>query len=97
MLQFIDRNRRISRILRELSTALAARRGLPMLVGTILIVLSGLCFGAVLPMLVMSDEVASVWLWLCLPLGILHLGLFVGFLGFMLAEPLGTGYRSNEQ
>jgi hypothetical protein len=94
MLRWIDRNPVLSRFLRDISSALAARIGVPMLVGTIMIVLSGLCFAVVLPGLALADEISGALVWLCLPLGILHIGLFLGFLGFMLAAPLGADYRS---
>lgn len=94
MLRRLDRNQFLSRFLRDISAALAARIGVPMLVGTVLIVSSGLCFAVVIPMLAVTEAVSGMLLWLCLPLGLLHLGLFLGFLGFMLAAPLGANYRS---
>ncbi|NDJ87425.1 MAG: hypothetical protein GYB66_16225 [Chloroflexi bacterium] len=96
MLRRIDRSKRLSRFLKWISPVLAQRRGMPMLVGTAIVILSGLCFAVVIPALVISDEVSAALLWICLPLGLLYVGLFVGFLGFMLATPLGEAYRSSE-
>lgn len=93
MLRQIDRSPRISELLRNLSSGLASRLGLPMLVGTVLILVSGLCFTLTVPLLVLIENANAAWLMLCIPLGILHLGLFLGFLGFMLATPLGAEYR----
>lgn len=94
MLRRLDRNPTISRFLREISSFFAARIGAPMLVGTVMIVVSALCFGLMIPVLAMSDGISMNLIWLCFPLGILHIGLFSGFLGFMLAAPLGADYRS---
>lgn len=92
----LDASPRISRFLRWLSTTLAKYRGLPMLLGTILVVMSCVGFGLVLPVLVSAEKIDSALLWLCIPLGVLHLGIFLGFLGFMLSAPLGEAFRSSE-
>ena len=94
MLRRLDRNSTISRFLRQLSSGLAARIGVPMLIGTVLIVVSAISFAIIIPLLAMSEGISGQLIWLCLPLGILHIGLFLGFLGFMLAAPLGADYRS---
>lgn len=67
-----------------------------MLLGTVFIVLSCISFGVVIPALAASDDISSAILWLCIPLGLLHFGLFVGFLGFMLAAPLGEASRNSD-
>lgn len=92
MFKKLDRSKYIAEFLPRLSSALAVRIGVPMLIGTVMIVVSAVCFVVVLPALVLTDSLPGAVLWLCLPLGILHLGLFLGFLAFMLATPLGAEY-----
>lgn len=92
-MRFIDRSPAIARLLNFTSTMLAVQRGLPMLAGTVLVVVSGIATGIVIPVIISSEGLSSIWYLLCVPALILHLGVFVGFLGFMLAEPLGRGYR----
>lgn len=97
MLRRIDSSKRLSDLLVQISTASARLRGLPLLIGTAILLLSLISFGLVLLSLVLSDIIASAWLWLCLPLGFLHLALLVFFVGVMIAVPLGEGYRDTEQ
>lgn len=94
MLKKFDQSPRISQFLRSISTAMAKQRGLPMLLGTGLLILSGLCFALVIPALVISDNLPTPALWLCLPLALFYMGVIIGFIGFMLATPLGEEYRS---
>jgi hypothetical protein len=89
----IDSSQRLARLLSWISTTLAIRRGLPMLLGTILVVISCLVTGVVIPVIALSEEVADIWLLLCIPALILHLGIFIAFIGFMMSEPLGRGYK----
>lgn len=96
MLQRLDSSPRISRFIRWLTPALARQRGLPMIVGTTFVFLSCLCFGLIIPGLVFSDKVATPFLWLCLPLGLLYFGLLTALIGFMIATPLGEEFRSTE-
>ncbi len=93
MLRRIDRSPQISQLLRQVSSTFASRLGVPMLVGTGLIILSGGCFLVIIPLLVIAEGANAAWLLVCLPLGLLYIGLFLGFLGFMLATPLGAEYR----
>ncbi len=96
MLRKLDASPRISQFLRWFSTAMARQRGLPMLLGIGLVIVSGVCFGGMIPALVASNRMPDSYLWLCLPLGLLHLGIAAGFTGFMLSAPLGEDYRSSE-
>ncbi len=96
MLRRLDSSPRISRFIRWLTPALARQRGLPMIIGTIFVFLSFLCFGVVIPALAFSDAIADMVLWLCLPLCLLHFGLLTALIGFMIATPLGEEYRSTE-
>ncbi|MBI5928125.1 MAG: hypothetical protein HY862_02365 [Chloroflexi bacterium] len=93
----VDSSPRISRFIMRLSSALSTRRGWPLLAGTVLIVISFLCFGVVIFGLVMSDSATPIWLWMCLPLTLLHLAIFAGFTGAMLAIPLGEGYQDTHK
>lgn len=95
MLKRLDESGRLSRLLEVFSTALSSRRGLPMLVGFSFIIISFFCMALLLPLLVIADRIPSIWLWLCLPFGLLYAGILLGFLGFMLATPLGEGYQEH--
>jgi hypothetical protein len=96
-MRFIDRNPAVGRLLNWSSAMLAVQPGLPMLGGTVLVVVSCIATGIVIPVIVSSsDEISSIWYLLCIPALILHLGIFVGFLGFMLSAPLGKGYRETK-
>jgi hypothetical protein len=93
----VDSSPRISGFIMRLSSALSSRRGWPLMAGTVLIVVSFLTFGAVILGLVLSDNASSAWLWMCLPMTLLHLAIFAGFTGAMLATPLGEGYRDSQK
>lgn len=96
MLRRIDSSERLSLLIARLSTAMARNRGLPLLVGTVVMLLSFISFGLILLGLVAAEEASQAWLWLCLPITLLHLALFAVFTGVMLAVPLGEGYRDTE-
>ncbi len=87
-----DRNRPLSRLLAWLPEFLSRRRGLPMLAGTTLVVISMLITPLLLLFIVSTSDVASVWLLMCIPACLLHVAVLLGFIGFMLAIPLGQGY-----
>jgi hypothetical protein len=89
----LDSSQRLARLLSWISTTLAINRGLPMLAGTILVVMSCLVTGIVIPIIALTEAVADIWLLLCIPSLILHLGIFIAFIGFMMSEPLGRGYK----
>lgn len=93
MLRFVDRNNFLFRLLTAFSKRLAANRGLPMVAGAALTLISWLVTGIVLIVIVSDASIDSIWLLLCLPATLLHLGVFVGFIGFMLSVPLGPGYK----
>lgn len=95
MLRRLDSSPRLGNFLVKISTSTARLRGMPLLIGTGVLVLSFLAFGLVIVSLVLSDNASSSWLWLCLPVTLLHLALFIFFTGVMLAVPLGEGYRDN--
>lgn len=79
----LDRSENISRLITWLSHGLASRRGLPILTAIILTVVA-----LILNVLwVITDNkilgIAGITL--------LHIAIFTGFLGLLLAEPLGRG------
>lgn len=91
LLRWVDRNAALNNFLTKLSTMLSINRGLPMLVGTVLVTISLVVSAIVIPVIAFSTD--TIWLLLCLPAAILHLGLIVAFIGFMVSAPLGRGFR----
>lgn len=89
----LDKNPYLARLLAFVSTTLAVQRGLPMLAGTVLVVLSCLASVILLPLVVAITEASGWWLLLLIPALLLHLGVIVAFIGFMMAAPLGKGYH----
>jgi hypothetical protein len=89
----LDRSQRLSRLLAWVSTTLAVNRGLPMLAGTVMVFVSWIASGIIIPAIALSSDVADIWLLLCVPAFILHLGIVTAFIGFMMSEPLGRGYK----
>lgn len=77
----------------SLSSSVASQRGVPLLAGTVLIVLSLVASGLVIVLLVAAGGFDTSLAWLCIPAALLHLGILTGFIGIMLAVPLGQGYR----
>jgi lipid-A-disaccharide synthase-like uncharacterized protein len=84
MLRWIDRSERISRLIQWLSRTLSARRGLPVVIAVVLTLLSGIVH--VIYIVSAQNPVVG----LC-GFGLLHLAMLIGFLGVLLAEPLGRG------
>jgi hypothetical protein len=93
LLKWIDKNPRIGKLLTRISAVWAVNRGLPMIFGAALVLLSCGLTGLILPLIVSTEAVADIWLLMCLPALILHGGIFIGFLGFMMSQPMGAGYR----
>jgi hypothetical protein len=89
----IDASERLSGLINSLSSAMATQRGLPILVGTGLLVASLVAHGVVLVVLVSTDSFGHDLYLLCIPFTLLHLGILAGFTGTMLAIPLGQGYK----
>jgi hypothetical protein len=89
----LDASERLSNLIGSLSSAMATQRGLPILVGTGLLVASLVAHAVVLVILVSSDGFDRNLYWLCIPFALLHLGILAGFTGTMLAIPLGQGYK----
>lgn len=89
----IDSSERLSNVINSLSSSMASQRGLPLIVGTALLVISWIAHGIVLAGLVATGKYDNNLYWLCIPFTILHLGVLAGFTGAMLAIPLGQSYR----
>ncbi len=97
MLRRIDSSEWLSKLLVDISSYVSRYRGLPLLVGTGFLIASFLLFGLVLLSLVLAEIAATAWLWFCVPLACLHIGLLVFFIGVMSATPLGAGYHSSDR
>lgn len=80
----IDRSPRLSVWLQEVSNNLSRRRGLPTLVAIGLVIVSLILH------LIIDFVPASPFIRLLADL-FLHIGILVGLLGVLLAEPLGRG------
>ncbi len=89
----VDASDRLSGLINSLSSAMATQRGLPILVGTALLVVSLIAHAVVLAILVSSDGFDRNLYLLCIPFTLMHLGILAGFTGTMLAIPLGQGYK----
>lgn len=89
----IDASPGFGSALNSLSSSIASQRGVPLLVGTALVALSLVASGLVIVLLVAAGRVDASLFWLCIPAVLLHLGILVGFVGIMLAVPLGQGYK----
>lgn len=89
----IDSSRRLSRLINRVSSLMATQRGLLLLVGTVLVTLGFAAQGLVIVLLVARYAYSSALYWLCLPSALLFLGVLAGFVGIMLATPLGQGYK----
>jgi hypothetical protein len=92
-IQQMDASPYLSSLINSLSSAMATQRGLPLLIGTGLLVLSLITHALVLMILVASDDFGRNLYWLCIPFTLMHVGVLAGFTGAMLAIPLGQGYK----
>jgi len=75
---------------------MATQRGLLLLLGTGLLILSLLVHALTVILLVSSESFDRNLYWLCIPSTLFHLGVLVGFTGVMLAVPLGQGYKDTK-
>lgn len=81
MFRLVDRSRTLSRLLERVSNALAKRRGLPVVFGILLVVVS---FGVQLVEVEVGGKLLHV-------LGVTcqHMGVLIALIGLLLANPLG--------
>jgi hypothetical protein len=83
LIGWLDRSSRLSSLIKWLSTSLAAQRGIPVMGALLLTIIS-------LIVHVIWLATGSTILGLC-GFVVLHLAILIGFLGVLLAEPLGRG------
>ena len=91
--RYVDSSGRLSNIINSLSSSMATQRGLLLVVGTGILLLSLVVSGVVMVLMVSTAEFDHSLYWLCVPLALLHVGVLAGFTGVMLATPLGQGYK----
>jgi hypothetical protein len=92
----LDSSDNLSNFINQISSSMATQRGLLLMTGTVLLVLSLVVHGLVVVILVASSSFDRVLYWLCIPFMLFHVGVLVGFTGIMLATPLGQGYKDNK-
>ena len=83
MFTWLDRSERLKALIKWLSFSLATKRGLPLMAAIGLTILS-------LIVHIIAALSGSVWVGIC-GFSILHFAILIGFLGVLLAEPLGRG------
>jgi hypothetical protein len=83
MYESLDRSPRISALIQWLSTSLSTRRGLPVMGAMLLTVVS-------LIVHIVAALSRDVTVMIC-GFGVLHIAILIGFLGALLADPLGRG------
>lgn len=83
LLGTLNSSRTLGRLITFFSMALARNRGVPILVGIILVVISLV----VHVLAAVTDDVG----WRIVAFVVLHVAIFTGLLGVLLAEPLGRG------
>ncbi len=81
MFKRIDQSSRFARMLESLSSGLAKRRGLPIIIGI------GLVIVAFIAQLLNLLAPSNVWEWIWAIT--LHVGLITALIGLVVAEPLG--------
>lgn len=93
VLRRIDRSEKLSAQINALSSSMATQRGLLLMLGSAIVVVSLVAHTLALVALVSSDNYNGQLYWLCIPFGLLHVGVLIGFTGAMLATPLGQSYK----
>lgn len=84
MFRRIDHSAWLTELIKAISTGLSRRRGLPLVIAVVLVVIS-----MVLHWLVAAFPGSG--LLLACATTVLHLAILVGFIGILLMEPLGRG------
>lgn len=97
ILDRVDRSPKLSRLINSLSSSMATQRGLLLMVGTGIMILSLVVHGIVVLILIINDVVSSYLYLMCIPFGLLHAGVLFGFIGILIAVPLGQGFKSQQQ
>ncbi len=94
LLHKIDTSPRLSNLINSLSSSMATQRGLLLMIGTGVVMVSLVAHALTLAILVSAANLSRYLYWLCVPFALLHLGVLIGFTGIMLAVPLGQGYKN---
>ena len=89
----LDSSKWLSDLINQISSSMATQRGLLLMIGTALLVVSLLVHGLIIIILVTAADFNRNLYLLCIPSTMLHLGVLAGFTGTMLAIPLGQGYQ----
>ncbi|NJL93043.1 MAG: hypothetical protein HC915_04625 [Anaerolineae bacterium] len=88
----LDRSPFLASFFTRFTAYLAPRRGLPLLIGAGLTLVSLVLTLALLVGMVAAGAVEAIWLLMCLPALLLHLAVFISLVGLMLTVPLGASY-----
>jgi len=91
MFKRFDESKFVGEFLAKLSTTLAVYRGLPMLVGTGLVIASLVTSLIVIPIIALSEN--TILFLLCIPTILFHLGTITALIGIMMSAPLGRGFH----
>ncbi|MCD4687258.1 MAG: hypothetical protein K8S97_15120 [Anaerolineae bacterium] len=97
MLARVDESDKLSDLINTLSSSMATQRGLLVMIGTGVVLSSLIAHGLILIIMVTTSDFGRYLYWLCIPFTMLHIGVLIGFVGIMLAVPLGQGYRSQRE
>ena len=89
----VDSSPRLSRLINAISSSMATQRGVPILIGIGILLASWIAHGIVLVVLVSTDALDSHLYLLCIPFSLLHISVLAGFIGTLVAIPLGQGYQ----
>lgn len=89
----LDSSKQLSASINSLSSSMATQRGLLLMIGTGILVVSLVAHALVFTIMVSTDSFDKNLYWLCIPFALLHIGVLAGFTGAMLAIPLGQGYK----
>lgn len=97
VLTSMDSSAKLSNLINSMSTVMATQRGLLLMIGTGIVALSFVVHIIVIVGLVATESFDRTLYWLLLPYALFHIGVLTGFVGIMLAVPLGQGYKSQQQ
>ncbi|RPI93084.1 MAG: hypothetical protein EHM39_13115, partial [Chloroflexi bacterium] len=70
----LDASPKLSNVINSLSSSMATQRGLLLLIGTVLLLLSLVTHAIVLLILVSSEDFGRNLYWLCIPFTLMHVG-----------------------
>ncbi len=92
----IDASSFLSNWINQISSSMATQRGMLLMIGTGMLVVSLVANALVVVIMVATKSFDRTLYWLCIPFGLMHIGVLLGFTGTMLATPLGQGYKDNK-